>query len=242
MKPECPQRDQATTAALAKHEQHVVRCQRCPRLVAWRSHIARIKRAAYSSETYWGQPVPGFGDTSARILIIGLAPAAHGANRTGRVFTGDRSGDFLFGALHRAGLANQPTSSHSGDGLHLHDVFVTSVVRCAPPGNKPTAHERENCRPFLETEFDLLPTARVLLALGAYAWNQILRIHRARSPHLHPSNMFRFTHSAEVAIGTRTLLASYHPSQQNTFTGRLTTDMIDGVIGRACELARKTDL
>ncbi len=204
--------------------------------MAWREQTAREKRAAYRSETYWGRPVPGFGDSAARILIVGLAPAAHGGNRTGRVFTGDRSGDFLFSALHRAGLANQPTSTRAGDGLQLRNAFVTATVRCAPPGNKPTTEERENCRPYLETELDLLPRVRVMIALGGYAWSQVLRICRARGDQPQTPAP-RFGHGAHVPVGDRALLGSYHPSQQNTFTGRLTPAMLDAVIERAVTLA-----
>ena len=204
--------------------------------MAWREQTAREKRAAYRSETYWGRPVPGFGDPAARILIVGLAPAAHGGNRTGRVFTGDRSGDFLFSALHRAGLANQPTSTRAGDGLQLRNAFVTATVRCAPPGNKPTTEERENCRPYLETELDVLPGIRVMIALGGYAWSQVLRICRARGDRPQTPAP-RFGHGVHMPVGDRTLLGSYHPSQQNTFTGRLTPAMLDAVIERAVTLA-----
>ncbi|MCY4110978.1 MAG: uracil-DNA glycosylase [Chloroflexi bacterium] len=229
-------RDEARVAALTELEERIAACRRCPRLVAWRERTAREKRAAYRSETYWGRPVPGFGDPAARLLIVGLAPAAHGGNRTGRVFTGDRSGNFLFGALHRAGLANQPTSTHRGDGLRLRDAFVSATVRCAPPANKPTTEERETCRIYLESELDLLADVRVMIALGGYAWSQVVRICRARgdTPSPRPA---RFGHGAEVALGDRTLLGSYHPSQQNTFTGRLTPDMLDAVLERAVALA-----
>jgi len=231
-----PRRDESRVAALTELEQRIVDCRRCPRLVAWREQTAREKRAAYRAETYWGRPVPGFGDPAARILVVGLAPAAHGGNRTGRVFTGDRSGNFLFSALHRAGLANQPTSTRQGDGLRLRDAFVTATVRCAPPANKPTTAERESCRPYLETELDLLTNVRVMLALGGYAWAQVLRIFRARGESPSPAPA-RFGHGAEVQLGDRTLLGSYHPSQQNTFTGRLTPAMLDAVMERAVELA-----
>ncbi len=233
---ESRRRDEARVAALTELEQQIADCRRCPRLVAWREQTAREKRAAYRSETYWGRPVPGFGDAAARILIVGLAPAAHGGNRTGRVFTGDRSGSFLFGALHRAGLANQAASAHRGDGLRLRNAFVSATVRCAPPANKPTTEERENCRVYLETELDLLADIRVMIALGGYAWSQVVRICRARGDVPSPTPV-RFGHGAEVQLGDRTLLGSYHPSQQNTFTGRLTPAMLDAVMDRAIELA-----
>lgn len=211
-------------------------CRRCPRLVAWREEAARTKRAAYRDETYWGRPVAGFGDPSARVVLVGLAPAAHGGNRTGRVFTGDRSGDFLFGALHRAGFANQAGSRRRGDGLELLDAFVTAIVRCAPPANKPSASERAECRPWLEAELDLLPRARVAVALGGEAWRQLLRVFRERGLEV-PRPAPRFGHGVEAAVGKWTLLGSYHPSQQNTFTGRLTPPMLDAVLARARELA-----
>ena len=233
---ESRRRDEARVAALTELEQQIADCRRCPRLVAWREQTAREKRAAYRSETYWGRPVPGFGDPAARILIVGLAPAAHGGNRTGRVFTGDRSGSFLFGALHWAGLANQAASTHRGDGLRLRNAFVSATVRCAPPANKPTTEERENCRVYLETELDLLADVRMVIALGGYAWSQVVRICRARGDLPSPTPV-RFGHGAEVKLGDRTLLGSYHPSQQNTFTGRLTPAMLDAVMDRAIELA-----
>ncbi len=222
--------------SLKELEQQVVGCRRCPRLVAWREQAAREKRAAFRTEEYWGRPVPGFGDVNARILFVGLAPAAHGGNRTGRVFTGDRSGDFLYGGMHRAGLSNQPTSTRPGDGLRLRDAYVTATVRCAPPANKPTSEERENCRSHLESELDLLPNVRVLLALGGFAWSQLLRMYRSRGK-LTASTLPQFGHGVEVRLGDHTLLGSYHPSQQNTFTGRLTSSMLDEVLERALTLA-----
>jgi uracil-DNA glycosylase family 4 len=208
----------------------IVACRRCPRLVAWREQVARDRRAAYAGEEYWGRPVPGFGDPAASIVIFGLAPAAHGANRTGRMFTGDRSGDFLYGALHRAGLANQPTSRRRDDGLRLDGVWITAGVRCAPPANRPSVEERDNCLPFARRELEQLEQLRVVIALGAFAWDAALRI---LAPGLRPRP--RFAHGGELAAADRRplLLGSYHVSQQNTFTGRLTEQMLDAVIARA---------
>ncbi len=205
----------------------VVTCRACPRLVAWREQVGREKRAAYRDETYWARPVPGFGDPDARLVIVGLAPAAHGANRTGRMFTGDRSGDFLYAALHRAGYANQPTSTRIDDGLHLTDAWITAPVRCAPPANKPTTDERDQCRPYLERELALLANAKVLLALGGFGY-QVLASHLGIRPR--PA----FGHGVEVPLPDgRTVLTSYHVSQQNTFTGTLTEEMLDDVLTRA---------
>ena len=206
-------------------------CRACPRLVAWREQVARERRAAYAGEEYWGRPVPGFGDPRARVVLVGLAPAAHGANRTGRVFTGDRSGDWLFASLHRTGFANQATSVAADDGLELTDAFVTAAVRCAPPANRPSTDERDRCLPYLGHELELLPW-RVLVALGGFAWDAVLRRTgwTGRKP--------RFGHGAEVDLpGGGVLLGSYHVSQQNTFTGRLTEEMLDAVLTRASELA-----
>ena len=214
----------------------IAACRACPRLVAWREQVAREKRAAYRDESYWGRPVPGFGDAHARIVIVGLAPGAHGANRTGRIFTGDRSGDFLFAALHRAGLASQPTSVGRDDGLVLHGVFVTMPVRCAPPDNRPAPDEIARCAPWLDRELGLLPRARVWLALGGLAWDAVLA-HASRVHGTEASPRPRFGHGAEVRLGRRTLLASYHVSQQNTQTGRLTPAMFDAVVARAKSLA-----
>ena len=212
---------------LARLHDEIVGCRTCPRLVAWREQVAADKRAAYADETYWGRPVPGFGDPSARVVVLGLAPAAHGANRTGRVFTGDRSGDVLYAALHRAGLANQPHASHRDDGLALHDCWVTAAVRCAPPANKPTPAERDACLPFLARELALLP-AEVILALGTFAWDAALRVGGAPRPKP------RFGHGAQAMLADgRALLGCYHVSQQNTFTGRLTPAMLDAVLERA---------
>jgi uracil-DNA glycosylase family 4 len=214
-------------------------CARCPRLVAWREDVARRKRAAYRGEAYWGRPVPAFGDPRARILVVGLAPAAHGANRTGRMFTGDRSGDWLYGALHRAGLANQPESVSRDDGLRLSDVFVTAAVRCAPPANKPTPAERDACRPWLEKELSLLPGLGVIVTLGHFAYAQTLRI-LADGGHAVPRPRPRFAHGVEVPLPRGPcVLGSYHPSQQNTFTGRLTEAMFDEVWARARELVER---
>ena len=225
------------TDALERLEARLTACRRCPRLVAWREEVARTRRAAFRGEEYWGRPVPGFGDPRARLLIVGLAPAAHGANRTGRMFTGDRSGDWLYRALHRAGFANRPVSTSRDDGLELRAAFVTAIVRCAPPANKPTPAERDACRPWLEAELDLLPSVRVIVTLGQLAWTQTLRILSDRG-HPVPSPRPAFRHGVEVALGDApTVLASYHPSQQNTFTGTLTEEMFDDVWRRARELA-----
>jgi uracil-DNA glycosylase family 4 len=219
-------------AALLQLEQEVVGCRACPRLVAWREQVATERRAAFRDQEYWGRPVPGFGDPEARIVIVGLAPAAHGANRTGRMFTGDRSGDFLFAALHRTGLANQPTSEHRGDGLTLSGVWITAPVRCAPPANKPTPEERDTCLPYLRRELDLLD-ARVFLSLGAFGYQALCGILGVRP---RP----RFAHGVEVPVpGGGWILGSYHVSQQNTFTGTLTEPMFDAILVRAQDLARQ---
>jgi uracil-DNA glycosylase family 4 len=212
-------------------ERDVVACRACPRLVAWREHVAAEKRAAYRAETYWGRPIPGFGDPDARIVVLGLAPAAHGANRTGRVFTGDRSGDWLFRAMHRAGLANQPTSVAAEDGLRLTDAWVTAAVKCAPPANKPLPAERDSCAPFLEREFGLLVHACVVVCLGGFGYDAACR-------HFGVRPRPKFGHGLEVPLDDGPmLLCSFHPSQQNTFTGRLTEPMLDDVFERAVELA-----
>lgn len=214
----------------------VISCRRCPRLVAWREEVARGKRAAFADQEYWGRPVPGFGDPHAQLLVVGLAPGAHGANRTGRMFTGDRSGDWLYRALHRAGFANQPVSGSRRDGLELSDCYVTAAVRCAPPANKPTPVERDTCSPFLEAETEALLRVRVMVVLGKFAFDQLWRILRKRGESL-PSPRPRFEHGLEVSVGAdRTLLASFHPSQQNTFTGKLTEEMFDSVWARARSL------
>ena len=209
----------------------VIACRACPRLVAWREEVAAVKRAAYRDWDYWGRPVPGFGDPEARIVVVGLAPAAHGANRTGRMFTGDRSGDFLYASLHRMGLANQPNATDLDDGLVLRDTYITAPVRCAPPQNKPTPEERDACRPFLVRELALLRQARVFVALGAIGYGGV-----AAELGMRPRP--KFAHGLEApAPGGQTVLCSYHVSQQNTFTGRLTEAMLDGVFARALELA-----
>jgi uracil-DNA glycosylase len=205
----------------------IVECRRCDRLVDWCAAVARDKRAAYAGDDYWGRPITGFGDARARLVVVGLAPGAHGANRTGRVFTGDRSGEWLYRALHRAGFANQPTSMSRDDGLALRDAWVTVAVRCAPPDNKPTPAERDTCAPFFVEELTLLPRARVYLALGAFAWDAVLRARQIPSPRP------KFAHGAEARLDGVTLLGSYHPSQQNTFTGKLTEPMFDDVFARA---------
>ena len=216
-------------------EAHIVGCTRCPRLVWWREESAAHPPARFAGQTYWARPVPGFGDPAASVLVVGLAPAAHGGNRTGRVFTGDRSGDFLFPALWATGFANQPTSVGRGDGLALHDLFVAAVNRCAPPLNKPTPDERDNCLPYLEGELGALENARVIVCLGAFAWDGALRALDSLGHAARPRP--RFGHLAEAAVGPFALLGSYHPSQQNTFTGKLTPDMLRHVFTRARTLA-----
>jgi uracil-DNA glycosylase family 4 len=217
----------------------VVDCRRCPRLVEWRELIARERRAAFADQEYWGRPLPGFGDPSARVLLLGLAPAAHGANRTGRMFTGDRSGDFLFAALHRTGFANQALSRSRDDGLALSDAWITAAVRCAPPANRPTPDERDRCLPWGLAELKLLADVRVVVCLGAFAWDAALRLTYAVSEPPSPPRRPRprFGHGAELAGDRYQLLGCYHPSQQNTFTGKLTEPMIDAVLIRARELA-----
>ena len=222
-----------TAASLAGLEAQVVECRRCPRLVAWREQVARERRAAFAGEHYWGRPVPGFGDPDGRILVLGLAPAAHGGNRTGRVFTGDRSGDWLFAAMHRAGLANQPTSTHPGDGLELIDAWIAAAVRCAPPANRPTPAERDTCLPWTVRELELLPRIRLIVCLGGFAWDAALRL-RAAAGLPNPRPRPRFGHDVLFDPGDRLpLLGCFHPSQQNTFTGRLTEGMTEAVFARA---------
>jgi len=213
-------------------EQEITECRRCPRLVSWREEVAREKRASFKDQEYWGRPVPGFGDPAARVLVLGLAPAAHGGNRTGRVFTGDRSGDWLYASLWRTGFANQPTSISVDDGLKVNDIYVAAAVRCAPPANKPTPTERDTCLPFLRRELKLLTNLKVVVALGQFA-HQILAGELGISPRP------RFGHGAQAtAPNGMLLLSSYHPSQQNTFTGTLTEPMLDSVFSQARELAK----
>jgi uracil-DNA glycosylase len=226
-----------TTDALAALSEEIVRCRRCERLVAWREQVAREPRASFAGQRYAAHPLPGFGDPSARVALLGLAPAAHGGNRTGRIFTGDRSGDFLFASLHRTGFANQPTSTGIDDGLTLHDVWVTAAVRCAPPANKPTTQERDSCLPWSVRELQLLPDIRVVVCLGAFAWDAALRLRSGLEGEPMPRPRPRFAHGAEHSGQPFALLGCFHPSQQNTFTGKLTVPMIDAVLLRAREMA-----
>ncbi len=223
--------------ALAAVEARVIACRLCPRLVAHREEVARVKRRAYRDCEYWGRPVPGFGDPRARLLVLGLAPAAHGGNRTGRIFTGDRSGDWLFRALHRAGLASQPTSSHRGDGLNLRGAYISAAARCAPPDNKPASEELDRCRPYLEEEFRIL-RPRAILALGGIAFEAALNLLDGEGAAL-PRPRPRFGHGTRfrIAAGLPVIIASYHPSQQNTQTGRLTEAMLDAAVAAAREAA-----
>ncbi|WP_278249607.1 uracil-DNA glycosylase [Nocardioides sp. IC4_145] len=238
----------ARDAGLHDVEAGVSVCRACPRLVRWREDVAHAKRASFAGEPYWGRPIPGFGAEHPTILVVGLAPAANGANRTGRVFTGDRSGDWLFASLHRVGLATQPTSVHADDGLELVDTRLVATVRCAPPLNKPTPEERDTCAPWLDREVALVAdSVRVVVALGSFGWDAALRTYR-RAGHVVPVPKPRFGHGAEAHLARPggahedgpgvTLLGSYHPSQQNTFTGKLTEPMLDRVLGRAAALAR----
>jgi uracil-DNA glycosylase family 4 len=228
-------RRSAKAVALDAITAEVVDCRRCPRLVAWREEVAANPRASYQGEVYWGRPITGFGDPEARIVVAGLAPAAHGGNRTGRVFTGDRSGDWLFRSMHRAGLANQPQSVSVDDGLRLIGTWVTAAVRCAPPANKPTIEERDTCAGYLVRELAVLEPA-VIVVLGNFAYEAIWRVLRDLGIAL-PAPRPKFGHAVEVATGDPTILCSFHPSQQNTFTGKLTEPMLDRIFLRARELA-----
>jgi len=236
---------EAKAAAWRSLERDVVSCRRCPRLRRHCEEVSRTKRRAYRDDEYWGLPVPGFGDPRARILLLGLAPAAHGANRTGRMFTGDRSGEWLYGALHRARLANRPESTGRDDGMALRGAYISAACRCAPPGNKPTAAEMNECATFLDRELELLRGLRVTLALGKIAWDAALRRADRAEPGSLPRPRPAFGHAAQTRLRLQSgrppvwLLGSYHPSQQNTFTGRLTRGMLDEVIGRARSLARR---
>ncbi len=224
-------------AALAELTEEIVACRSCPRLVAWRERVAREKVARFRDEAYWGKPLPGFGDPDARILIIGLAPAAHGGNRTGRVFTGDASGDFLWAALHSVGLADRPSSRRADDGLRLSGAYIAAAVRCAPPANKPTIAERDNCAPYLARELAILDRVSVLVPLGRFGWDAALR---ALASLGHPARPRPpFGHGARATVGPYRLVGSYHPSQQNTFTGRLTAAMLRDVFARAGEVAQE---
>jgi uracil-DNA glycosylase family 4 len=217
----------AALSALNELNAAVVSCRQCPRLVEWRERVGRERRAAYREEEYWARPIPGFGDAAARILVVGLAPAAHGGNRTGRMFTGDRSGDWLYRALYRAGFASQPESVHADDGLTLTDAYVSAAVRCAPPNNKPSPTERDNCAPYLRRELELLGNVSVFVALGSFGYEALCRLLGVRP---RP----KFAHLAEVRVADgRAIVCSYHPSQQNTFTGRLTEEAFDAVFTRA---------
>lgn len=223
-------------ARLDEINAQIVECRRCPRLVAWREEAARHPPARFAGQRYWARPLPGFGDPAARVLIVGLAPAAHGGNRTGRIFTGDRSGDFLFAALYRTGFANQATSVARDDGLRLGDVYIAAVNRCAPPANKPTPTERDNCLPYLAAEIAALDGLRVIVALGAFAWEGVLRALSANGVDARPRP--RFGHGASANVGPYQLIGSFHPSQQNTFTGRLTPAMLDEVLAAARDASR----
>jgi uracil-DNA glycosylase family 4 len=220
------------TAELTRLTREIVRCRKCPRLVAWREEAARRPPRRYREWTYWARPVPGFGDPQARVLIVGLAPAADGGNRTGRIFTGDRSGDWLYRSLYRNGFANQPHSTHRDDGLALTGAYIAAVNRCPPPGNRPTPQERDNCLPYLARELELLSGVKVLVALGSFAWDGALRA-VAMNGQAVPRPKPRFAHGAEARIEPYWLIGCYHPSQQNTFTGVLTEEMLDTVFARA---------
>ena len=224
-----------SSPSLEEVSAEIIVCRKCPRLVEWRERVATEKTARFADQEYWGRPVPGFGDPAARILVVGLAPAAHGGNRTGRIFTGDRSGDFLFRSMYRTGLANQPTSVSRDDGLRLLGSYVAAVNRCAPPGNRPTPLERDACLPFLEREIAALRRLRVVVALGAFAWDGALRAMSGLGYRVRPRPAFG--HAAEASVGPYALLGCFHPSQQNTFTGKLTEPMLDAVFERAVDVA-----
>ena len=228
-----------TLESLDRLNNEIIQCRKCPRLVAWREEVARVKRRAYRDQEYWGKPIPSFGDPQARLLIIGLAPAAHGGNRTGRIFTGDRSGDWLYGALYEAGFANQPTSLHRNDGLVLRDCYVTAAVHCAPPDNKPSPEEFSACRPYLLQELTLLHRVRVVVALGQIAFTSYLSARRELGLAL-PSPLPRFGHGVTALLGDVTLIGSYHPSRQNTNTGKLTARMMEGVFRKARRLIERS--
>ncbi|MFN8162582.1 MAG: uracil-DNA glycosylase [Solirubrobacterales bacterium] len=230
----------ASGDALDRLAARVHACRRCPRLVEWREAAAANPPRRYRGEVYWARPLDGFGDAAAQVAIVGLAPAAHGGNRTGRMFTGDRSGDWLYAALHRAGFANRAESERRGDGLRLSGAYVTAVVRCAPPANRPATEERDNCLPYLERELELLDRCRVIVALGSFAWDGVLRAARALGAEV-PRPRPRFGHGAEADLGRWRLLGCFHPSQQNTFTGKLTVPMIDAAFARARELAAQRE-
>jgi uracil-DNA glycosylase family 4 len=225
------------TDSLKAIRDDVVACVRCPRLVSWRNEAAHEPPARYAGQRYWAKPLPGFGDPNARLIVVGLAPAAHGGNRTGRIFTGDRSGEWLFRALHKAGYANQATSIARDDGLKLKDCYVCAIVRCAPPANKPTPEERDNCIGYTVRELQLLRRARAILALGSYAWDGVLRAASELGVHVKPKP--RFGHGATAEVGRWTLVGSYHPSQQNTFTGTLTERMLDEAVTKARAASRR---
>jgi uracil-DNA glycosylase family 4 len=225
--------------SLVRLTEDIVSCRRCPRLVAWREQAARTAPARFQGQTYWARPLPGFGDRRADVLVVGLAPAAHGGNRTGRIFTGDRSGDWLFASLHRTGFANQPMSVDRDDGLVLSGAYIAAVNRCCPPGNRPTPEERDTCLPYLARELELLDKVRAIVALGSFAWDGALRAIAALG---HPTPRPRppFGHGAEAEVGPYVLLGSYHPSQQNTFTGVLTEGMLDEIFERSRSVGRQS--
>lgn len=218
---------------LEAHNKEIIACRKCPRLVEWREEVARVKRKVYKDHEYWGKPVPGFGDPQARVLVVGLAPGAHGSNRTGRQFTGDASGNFLYPALHKAGFANQPTSESRSDGLLLKDMYITASGRCAPPDNKPSPDELNNCQPFLERELEIINPG-VIVCLGRVAFERILKIYSARKP------VYKFAHGASYQLDNGNwVLCSYHPSQQNTSTKKLTPEMFDAIWAKAKQLVER---